>query len=343
MIKDVFISHSSEDSKVAQDICTILERRNIKCWIAPRNVTPGKSFGEEIVDAIEETYATILILSENSNKSTYVRNEVERAVAKGKPIFPVRVRNVLPSKGLELYISSSNWVDAWEPPIEQKANQLADAINVVLSRTKSEIVEQNGSISDNEKSPNKKPVMISSIIRPKWFAYIALIIVVVVVLLLLWLSHERKPSVGLSQINTVKDTLHAFPNQDVTKSNDTGKTHNDSVKVDTSETTVKKNAILAKAALTELVQFWAEELENASTQDEKAKVRLDFGNKFKKFSSLPPELMQDYIDYMLHERKFLTEQEYVVEVINSAKDIAKVNAGIKWLKEKALKEMINER
>ena len=70
----------------------------------------------------------VLVLSEHANSSEFVKREVERAVAKGKPIFPVRVREVVPSKSLELFISSAEWIDAWQPPIEQYLGRLADSI-----------------------------------------------------------------------------------------------------------------------------------------------------------------------------------------------------------------------
>lgn len=343
MTKDVFISHSSKDSKVAQDICTFLEEREISCWIAPRDVTPGKSFGEEIIDAISETHATVLILSENSNNSLHVINEVERAVAKGKPIFPVRVRNVLPSKALELFISSSNWLDAWEPPIEQKANQLAAAIGAMLNRTTLKRNSQNGGANDKEKLADKK-LTVPTIRSVKFVVLLAILILVVMVFLLLRSWREIQPSVELAQTNIVKDTVQTLLDQKVApKSHKTTETQKDFAVGNTAETEVKRNAALAKAALTELVQFWAELMEKASTQDEKAKVRSNFANKFQKISTLPPELKESYIDYMLQERKYLTEQEYVVEVIRSAKDMIKVNAGMKWLKEKAFKEMKSEK
>ncbi len=39
----------------------------------------------------------VLILSDQSNESQFVRKEVERAVSKTKPVLPVRIREVTPS------------------------------------------------------------------------------------------------------------------------------------------------------------------------------------------------------------------------------------------------------
>ena len=66
---------------------------------------------------------------EHANDSAYVKREVERAVSKGKPVFPIRVREVLPSQALELFVSSPHWIDAWEPPLEQYLERLVQAIS----------------------------------------------------------------------------------------------------------------------------------------------------------------------------------------------------------------------
>lgn len=131
MKKDVFLSYSSKDAKAAVEICRLLEERGVACWIAPRNVLPGRNYGDEIMDALESASALVLILSTNSNNSIHVRKEVERAVSRGKSIFPVRIRDVQPSGALELFTAGLQWVDAWVPPIEQKIEHLASAIQAL--------------------------------------------------------------------------------------------------------------------------------------------------------------------------------------------------------------------
>ena len=40
-IYDVFLSYSSKDKTWADAACAVLERHRIRCWIAPRDTTPG--------------------------------------------------------------------------------------------------------------------------------------------------------------------------------------------------------------------------------------------------------------------------------------------------------------
>jgi hypothetical protein len=99
--------------------------------MAPRDVVPGRNYGAEIMDALESVVALVLVLSANSNNSKHVSKEVERAVSRGKAIFPVRIRDVQPSGALELFTAGLQWVDAWVPPIEHKIDHLAGAIHAL--------------------------------------------------------------------------------------------------------------------------------------------------------------------------------------------------------------------
>jgi TIR domain len=38
---DVFLSYSSKDKTWADSACAVLEQHRIRCWIAPRDMTPG--------------------------------------------------------------------------------------------------------------------------------------------------------------------------------------------------------------------------------------------------------------------------------------------------------------
>ena len=40
----LFVSHVTEDRAAASQVVEELERRGVRCWIAPRNVQPGKPF-----------------------------------------------------------------------------------------------------------------------------------------------------------------------------------------------------------------------------------------------------------------------------------------------------------
>ena len=134
MAQDVFVSHSVKDKAITEAIVARLEAESVTCWIAPRDVVPGADWGESIIDAIEASRIMILIFSRNADASPQIKREVERAVNKGVYINPFRVDEIPPSKSLEYFISTSQWMDAFSPPLEQHLDNLAKTVKAVLNR-----------------------------------------------------------------------------------------------------------------------------------------------------------------------------------------------------------------
>ena len=129
---DVFISYSHPDKAAADAACATLEQAGIRCWIEPRDIVPGMDWGESIVTATTGAKVLVLIFSQHANESPQIKREVERAVAKGLPIIPVRIEDTVPSKALEYFISTPHWLDAFTPPLEERLTQLAAAVKALL-------------------------------------------------------------------------------------------------------------------------------------------------------------------------------------------------------------------
>jgi hypothetical protein len=134
---DVFISYSSDDKPIADAACAALESANIRCWIASRDISPGRDYGESIIDAIEGAKIFVLILSGSANASPQISREVERAVSKGLVIVPVRIEDVVPSRNLEYFISSPHWLDAFPPPRERYFAKLIESVHALLDTERS--------------------------------------------------------------------------------------------------------------------------------------------------------------------------------------------------------------
>jgi TIR domain-containing protein len=132
MARDVFLSHSVKDKAVADAVVARLEAESVTCWVAPRDVVPGADWGESIINAIESSRIMILIFSQSANVSSQIKREVERAVNKGVYIIPFRVDDIPPTKSLEYFISTSQWMDAFSPPLERHLDNLAKTVKAVL-------------------------------------------------------------------------------------------------------------------------------------------------------------------------------------------------------------------
>ena len=133
MNKPVFISYPSQNEAAASAVCSYLEKRGIRCWIAPRDISPGEEYATALIHAINHCRTLVLIFSAHTNTSTQVRREVERAVTKGKIIIPIRVESATPSESMEYFIGNTHWLDALTPPLENHLEQLFVAISSFIS------------------------------------------------------------------------------------------------------------------------------------------------------------------------------------------------------------------
>jgi len=135
---DIFISHSAKDKIAADAVVAHLERGGLRCWCAPRDIRPGTDWPSSIVEGINGSKAMVVVLSSSANESGHIPREVERAVNRGIPVIPVRIEDVVPRGGLEYFFSSSHWMDAITPPLEQHFDRLAQQLRAMLQMKEAE-------------------------------------------------------------------------------------------------------------------------------------------------------------------------------------------------------------
>lgn len=136
--KDVFISYSTRDKAIAGKLCMILEELGLDCWIGPRDIAPGAEFDVAILDGIDQCQAMVVVLSVEANISVFVKNEVNRAFSRGKPIFTFRVEDIKPAKALEFYLARHQWTDGFPPPVEERIARIARALLELLGKPSAE-------------------------------------------------------------------------------------------------------------------------------------------------------------------------------------------------------------
>jgi hypothetical protein len=135
---DVFVSYASKDKVIADAVCARLEASGIRCWIAPRDIVAGTSYGEAIIDAIHGAKVMVLVFSSSANASGHIPKEVERAVSSGVAILPFRIEDVAPGKSLDYFIGSVHWLDAMTPPMEKHLDFLAATVHKLIPATGNE-------------------------------------------------------------------------------------------------------------------------------------------------------------------------------------------------------------
>jgi len=110
--KDVFISHSSVDSKLAYAMCDYLEEKGVRCWIAPRDIPGGVKYGKSIIMGVKTCKIMVVLFNNNANDSEGVETEVERAFHYKLTLIPFKLDETIPSDSLEFSFGSFQWLDA---------------------------------------------------------------------------------------------------------------------------------------------------------------------------------------------------------------------------------------
>jgi hypothetical protein len=133
MPHEVFISHSTKDKPAADEVCAALEERNIRCWIAPRDIMPGADWSASIVQAIRGSRIVLLILSAHANASAQIKREVECASNAGATLVPLRIEEVMPNASLEYFLCNIQWLDAAAPPLKDHLPSVVERIEGMLA------------------------------------------------------------------------------------------------------------------------------------------------------------------------------------------------------------------
>jgi hypothetical protein len=153
---DVFISYCSENRKIADALVHHLEAKEIRCWIDHRDLLPGFSWREGIIEALEGSpgIAMVLLFSSASNKSRQVIKEISMADEENILVIPVRIENILPEGAIKLELQGRHWLDAFEGK-EDRIEKAADRIKQTLTRYSEKISPQQDSVP---KSKASRPV-----------------------------------------------------------------------------------------------------------------------------------------------------------------------------------------
>jgi hypothetical protein len=89
-----FISYSTKDQEFAERLHADLQAKGVRCWFAPHDIKGGRKLHEQIDEAIRLHDKLLLILSEHSMSSNWVKTEIANARAREKQegkqlLFPI--------------------------------------------------------------------------------------------------------------------------------------------------------------------------------------------------------------------------------------------------------------
>jgi hypothetical protein len=128
MARDVFISYKTEDREAAERLCAALERENISCWMAPRDIPPGQEWAASIVAGLQRSRSFVLLLSSHSTTARQIAREAELADKQNLPIMTFRLEDVQPPNELLYFLGNLQWLDGFGGQFDAAAARLATVI-----------------------------------------------------------------------------------------------------------------------------------------------------------------------------------------------------------------------
>ena len=87
----VFISHSSKDFGIAKKLKDHLIYDGISCFVAHKDISPTREWKEEIKKVLSSMEVMFVLVTEDSNQSDWVDQEIGYALGQNIPIIPIKL------------------------------------------------------------------------------------------------------------------------------------------------------------------------------------------------------------------------------------------------------------
>ncbi len=118
---DIFVSYSRKDSEVVLPIVKDLESQGYTVWIDTVGIESSEQFKKKIVRVISNSTVFVFFSSANSNASEWTEKEIGIAVARKKPIIPIKLDDSLYNESVEFDLINLDFADCASEPEEAKA------------------------------------------------------------------------------------------------------------------------------------------------------------------------------------------------------------------------------
>ena len=107
----IFVSYSRDDAEVVERIRNRLDGDSFKVWMDTRKIHGGDDWLKSIAEGIESADTFLIVLSAKSIASDRVREELTLAIAKEKPLLPVRIDEAKLPADLQLQLGRTQWIN----------------------------------------------------------------------------------------------------------------------------------------------------------------------------------------------------------------------------------------
>ncbi|MGN6256294.1 MAG: toll/interleukin-1 receptor domain-containing protein [Solirubrobacterales bacterium] len=142
---DVFISYSHRDAEAVMALDVALRSAGLKVFLDTRDVLAGDRLVEKVFDGIASAGAQIVVLSEASTSSSWVKDEISagrtRSLVSGSRVIPVLIdRCELPNSIAHLkYVDLRDWLT--DRSFRRGVSELLHALGASVESPKDETLQ----------------------------------------------------------------------------------------------------------------------------------------------------------------------------------------------------------
>ncbi len=138
----VFISYAHKDNEKVLDLIKFLKRKMCRIW-SDEGLTPGGSWNDDLANHISKCECVIIIITNNSIQSQYVKSELNYAISLNKKIYPVFLENVELPAGLAMMLGTTQYIHIND--LESETDKLIDSLpEVIFEAKKTPFYEKDG-------------------------------------------------------------------------------------------------------------------------------------------------------------------------------------------------------
>lgn len=147
-----FISYSSKNQASADAMRELFKRHKIDTWMVPYDIPAGSEYAEVLYDALTGCSCLVLMLTNVSQNSQWVKKEVNIAITNGKTIIPVKLEDVELNSSMKLYLNDQQIVAV--QVIEENSVEIKNILNSVIGLTEKNTVVSINNFDEEQNDKN---------------------------------------------------------------------------------------------------------------------------------------------------------------------------------------------
>lgn len=135
---ELFICYASHDVDRVAAIAGDLESAGVTVWRDKDKILGGGNYGPEIVRAVRNCKAFVLMCSEASMRSRNVKQEIQLAWKYGKPYLPLLLDNSISSgfpEQVEYWLEGHQWIEVFDRPADEWLPHVMNSLTTVGVQT----------------------------------------------------------------------------------------------------------------------------------------------------------------------------------------------------------------